>query len=53
MIKKIWRLWAKAVGEKASNDNKEADIVAIIRTLIIMIYVITNMFIVAGIIRHW
>jgi len=49
----MWKLWAKALGDKASNDNKEADRIAYIRTLIVMVYVITNFFIVAGVIRHW
>ena len=49
----MWRIWSKALGEKASKDNKEADFVAIIRTLIVMCYVITNIFIIAGVIRHW
>lgn len=49
----MWRLWAKALGEKASPDNKEADIVALIRTIIVIVYIITNLFIVAGIIHHW
>lgn len=49
----MWRLWAKALGEKASTCDREADKVAIIRTLIVMCYIVTNMFIVAGVIRHW
>jgi hypothetical protein len=49
----MWRLWAKAIGEKASDDDREADLVTWIRTAIIACYVITNMFIVAGVIRHW
>jgi len=49
----MWRLWAKSLGEKASPDNKEADKIAIIRTIIVLIYVITNIFIVSGVIRHW
>jgi hypothetical protein len=49
----MWKLWAKALGEKASNDNKEADKVAIIRTVIVASYIITNCFIIAGVIRHW
>jgi hypothetical protein len=50
---KFWRLWAKALGEKASPDDKEADKVAIIRTLVVLFYILTNSFIIAGIIRHW
>ena len=53
MLKSFWRIWAKALGEKASADNCEADRIAIIRTLIVICYVITNIVIVAGVIRHW
>ena len=49
----MWRLWAKALGEKVGNNDKEADKIALIRTLIIVSYVVTNLFIVAGVIRHW
>ena len=49
----IWRLWAKALGEKMGSTDGEADKVAIIRTLIFLCYFITNAFIVAGVIRHW
>jgi hypothetical protein len=52
-MKSAWRLWAKALGEKASPDDREADKVAIIRSLVVLCYVITNMFIIAGVIRHW
>ena len=53
MENKLWRLWAKALGEKSGKTDKEADKVAIIRTLIILFYIITNCFIIAGVIRHW
>ena len=46
-------MWAKALGEKASSDNNEADKVAIIRTLIVIVYVVANIFLVANVIRHW
>jgi len=49
----MWRLWAKALGEKYGRDDQEADKIALIRTAIIFCYVITNLFIVAGVIRHW
>jgi hypothetical protein len=52
-MKYIWRLWAKALGEKASDCDSEADRVAIIRSLIVLSYITTNLFIVAGVIRHW
>jgi hypothetical protein len=49
----MWRLWAKALGEKVGKSNEEADRIAIIRTGILLVYLITNLFIVAGVIRHW
>ena len=50
---KIWRLWAKALGEKASTDDTEADKIATIRSIIVLIYIITNFVIIAGVLRHW
>jgi len=52
MEMKMWRLWAKALGEKVGQD-KEADTVAIIRTLIVLQAVICNGLIVWNIIRKW
>jgi hypothetical protein len=49
----MWRLWAKALGEKASPNNEEADKIALIRTIILLVYLITNLFIIAGVIHHW
>lgn len=51
--KSFWRWWAKALGEKASKCDRESDKIAIIRTIIFATYLITNGFIVAGVIRHW
>ena len=52
-VKKLWRLWAKALGEKSGSSDEEADKIAYIRTAIVLTYIITNFFIVAGVIRHW
>ena len=49
----MWRLWAKALGQKATKNDREADHIAHIRTLIFATYFITNLFIIAGVIRHW
>jgi hypothetical protein len=49
----LWRWWAKALGEKASKCDKESDSVALIRTFIFITYLITNTFIIAGVIRQW
>jgi len=49
----VWRWWAKALGEKASKCDKESDHIALIRTVIFGTYLITNLFIISGVIRHW
>ena len=52
-VKNLWRIWAKALGEKSGKSDKEADTIARIRTFIFVQLVITNCFIIAGNIRHW
>ena len=52
-LKKFWRLWAKALGEKSGKTDDESDHIACFRTIIVLIYIITNFFIVAGVLRHW
>tara|TARA_Y100000015_G_scaffold17884_1_gene17261 strand:+ start:304 stop:528 length:225 start_codon:yes stop_codon:yes gene_type:complete len=44
----MWRLWAKALGQKEGRDEKEADKIAIIRSLIMLQLVLTNLFIISG-----
>jgi hypothetical protein len=46
-MKRFWRLWAKSLGRKDGITDQESDKVAIIRTCIIISYIITNMFITA------
>ena len=48
----MWRLWAKALGQKDGRDVKEADKIAIIRTLIMIQLVVTNGFIIAGNVKN-
>ena len=49
----MWRIWAKALGEKYGKTDREADTIAGIRTLIFISYLVTNIFIISGVIRHW
>ena len=44
---------AKALGEKADTNEIHADTIGLIRIIIFLSYMTTNMFIVAGVIRHW
>ena len=50
---RLWRLWCKALGEKYGRNDREADTIACIRTLIFVSYLVTNAFIISGVIRHW
>ena len=49
----MWKIWCKALGQKEGKNNREADAVAVVRTLILLGYMITNCFIMAGVVRHW
>lgn len=48
-MKKLWRLWAKALGSKASENDKEADRIAWIRTIIVLFALITEIHIIANV----
>jgi hypothetical protein len=52
-LEQMWKLWSLALGEKAHKRDHLADKVAVLRTVIFATYLITNLFIVAGVIRHW
>ena len=51
--KTLWRIWAKALGPKEGTNEKEADVIAYVRTVVFISYLTTNLFIVAGVLRHW
>ena len=53
LIRAAFRIWALALGEKAGRHDREADAVAVIRTIILISYLITNIAIVANAWRHW
>jgi hypothetical protein len=42
-----------ALGPKEGMNEKEADIIACVRTIVFISYLTTNFFIVAGVLRHW
>ena len=51
---KIWRIWKYALGSFSDERTKRYDnYVAGIRTLIFISYLVTNLFIISGVIRHW
>ena len=50
----VWKVWANALGVKADpEDDHFSDHVALIRTIILMVYFVTNAVIVASNMRHW
>lgn len=56
LLKRLWWLWANALGVKTGSTNAEADVIALIRTalaLATLYNVPVGIMIVAGIIRHW
>ena len=53
-MKKVWKVWKYAIG--SFSDDKTApydNYVAGIRTIIFVSYMVTNAFIVSGVLRHW
>ena len=54
MISKIINVWKYALGSFSDEKTKPYDNhIVIIRSIIFFSYLITNCFIVAGVIRHW
>ena len=50
---RYWRLWAKSLGEKVGDTDREADQVAMIRSMVVLVNFITCFFIIAGVIHQW
>lgn len=53
MLKTIWRLWAKSLGEKQGETDSEADAIAIIRSVVVLVNFATCFVIIAGNIHNW
>jgi|TARA_R100001530_G_C4270277_1_gene142935 hypothetical protein len=53
-MKETWKIWKYALG--SFSDHKTANYdnwVCSVRTFILITYLITNCFIIAGVLRHW
>ena len=37
----MWELWCKTIGRKAYDDNRKADMVAVLRTVWILLHIVT------------
>lgn len=64
MLRKIWLIWSRTVDHRIGKTDedepdipilslKQANISLILRTIIVIINVITCFFIIANVIRHW
>jgi hypothetical protein len=49
----MFRLIAKALGEKSGSNDSESNKIAFIRVFIMLQIFTTNLFIICGVIRHW
>jgi hypothetical protein len=47
----VWRIVCKSLGEKAGKNNQEADRIALIRLFMFLSILITNGFIVYGVLK--
>lgn len=45
-MKKWWRIWAKSLGEKVGETDKQADTIAVIRTFWWFVHITTCFFII-------
>ena len=53
-MKRVWIIWKYALGSFSDEKTKEYDnYVVIVRSIIFVSYLITNFFIISGVIRHW
>tara|TARA_B100002052_G_scaffold162553_1_gene148013 strand:+ start:228 stop:452 length:225 start_codon:yes stop_codon:yes gene_type:complete len=53
-MKRVWIIWKYALGSFSDEKTKEYDnYVVIVRSIIFVSYLITNCFIISGVIRHW
>ena len=53
-MNKLWKIWKYAIGSFSDDKTEPYDnYVAGIRTIIFVSYMVTNAFIVSGVLRHW
>jgi hypothetical protein len=54
IVTKLWRIWKYALGSFSDDKTEPYDnYVIVIRSFIFISYLITNCFIISGVIRHW
>jgi len=54
LLNRFWNIWKYALGSFSDEKTKEYDnYVVIVRSIIFVSYLVTNCFIISGVIRHW
>ena len=54
IVTKLWRIWKYALGSFGDEKTRRYDNhIVIVRSIIFISYLITNCFIISGVIRHW
>ena len=52
--RRIWKIWKYSLGSFSDERTSPYDnYIAIVRTIIFVSYMVTNAFIVGGVVRHW
>jgi hypothetical protein len=53
-MNKLWRIWKYALGSFSDEKTRPYDnYVVMVRSIIFVSYLVTNCFIISGVIRHW
>ena len=53
-MNKVWRIWKYALGSFSDEKTEPYDgYVVLVRSIIFVSYLVTNCFIISGVIRHW
>ena len=53
-LTQVWKVWKYALGSFSDDKTEKYDnYVVVVRTIIFISYLVTNCFIISGVIRHW
>ena len=53
-VNKLWRIWKYALGSFSDEKTEPYDnYIVLVRSIIFVSYLVTNCFIISGVIRHW
>ena len=52
-MERFWKLWAMSLGQKATEDKRDADTVAMIRSIIVAINLLSAILLIINVIHKW